>query len=290
MGSRGLSTPWPAPAKLNLGLRIVGRRSDGYHRLQTVFQFIERCDFLGFVPRTDGRICRQGTIPGVTEDEDLTVRAARLLRERHGPTPGVTIYLDKHLPMGGGLGGGSSDAATTLVALNHYWELNLSTRELAELGLSLGADVPVFVLGHAAWGENLGDTLTPLVLQESWFLILIPDAVVSTREVFQDSRLTRDSLPVTMRRFLRSHCSNDCEAVVFKRFPAVVAAARWLSRYASPHLTGTGCCVFAAFARQQDALAVASWAPCKAMVAMGKNQSSLQERLRQEKISSATGP
>jgi len=290
MGNRSLSAPWPAPGKLNLGLRIIGRRDDGYHRLQTAFQFIAHCDFLRFTPRNDGQIRRLNDAQGIPEAQDLAIRAARLLQDSVGPTPGIDLHLDKRLPVGGGLGGGSSDAATTLVALNHYWGLGLPVSTLAALGLRLGADVPVFVQGHAAWGEAVGEVLTPITLPEPWFVILMPGVDISTRAVFQAPDLTRDSLPVKMRSLFQDHYRNDCEAVVFHRFPAVAMAARWLSRFARAYLTGTGSCVFAAFSRRQEAIAVATQAPCKALVSQGKNRSLLQERLQQETMHSAVGP
>lgn len=268
---------WPAPAKLNLLLRILGRRPDGYHRLQTVFQFIDRCDTLRFEPRRDGRVRRVGGPAGVAEEQDLTVRAARLLQQAGGCRTGADIHLDKRLPLGGGLGGGSSDAATTLVALNRLWGLNLGEARLAELGLSLGADVPVFVRGRAAWGEGVGEDLTPLELPCPWYLVLVPRAHVSTGAVFGDPELTRNSPPIRITDFLSGAWANDCLSVVRARYPAVAEALDWLDRRGEARLTGTGACVFAAYAEQAQAEAVHAALPTgwEGFVARGLNRSPL---------------
>ncbi len=276
-------TAWPAPAKLNLMLRIVGRRPDGYHRLQTVFQFLDRCDWLWLTPRDDGIIQRTGDVPGVAENDDLTVRAARLLRQTAGARQGAEIRIAKHLPLGGGLGGGSSDAATTLVALNHYWRTGLTLVELAELGLRLGADVPVFVHGRAAWAEEVGERLTPVELDEPWFVVMTPACQVATGAVFDDPDLTRNSPLITITDFLKGAGGNDCATVVYRRHPEVAAAADWLMRYGQARLTGTGACVFAAFpsaARAEEVLArrPTEW---NGFVARGCNRSPLHERLSQ---------
>ena len=193
---------WPAPAKLNLFLHITGRRADGYHLLQTVFQFINHCDWLYFTPRDDGVIQRLSELPGVAPEHDLTVRAARLLQECVTSPHGVDILIDKRLPMGGGLGGGSSDAATTLVALNQLWGLHLPTEQLAALGLQLGADVPVFIHGHATWAEGVGEIMTPITLPEPWYVVIAPPCQVSTREIFSAPELTRDAPTLTIEGFL----------------------------------------------------------------------------------------
>lgn len=276
-------TAWPAPAKLNLMLRIVGRRPDGYHRLQTVFQFLDRCDWLWLTPRDDGIIQRIGDVPGVAADDDLTVRAARLLRQVTGARQGAEIRIVKHLPLGGGLGGGSSDAATTLVALNHYWRTGLTLVELAELGLKLGADVPVFVHGRTAWAEGVGERLTPVELDEPWFVVMTPACQVATGAVFDDPDLTRNSPLITIIDFLKGAGGNDCATVVYRRHPEVAAAADWLMRYGQARLTGTGACVFAAFpnaARAEEVLArrPPEW---NGFVARGRNRSPLHERLSQ---------
>lgn len=245
---------WLAPAKLNLMLHIVGRRADGYHRLQTVFQFLDHSDRLRFEPRTDGRIRRTTPLPGVTEATDLTVRAARALQDATGTPRGADIHIDKRLPLGGGLGGGSSDAATTLVALNQLWELGLSTERLAGLGLTLGADVPVFVHGRAAWAEEVGEVLTPIdELPEPWFVVLIPPVSVSTGTVFQDEDLTRNCPAITIPDFLAGAGSNVFEPVVRKRYPLIERALGDLGRFSASRLTGTGACVYASFSDERSA-------------------------------------
>ncbi|CDI03597.1 4-diphosphocytidyl-2C-methyl-D-erythritol kinase [Candidatus Competibacter denitrificans Run_A_D11] len=281
--------PWPAPAKLNRMLRIVGRRADGYHLLQTVFQFVDHCDWLWFAPRADGLIERVGEVAGVPTEADLTVRAARLLQAVTASPLGATIRIDKRLPMGGGLGGGSSDAATALVALNHCWQTGLSLEELAALGLRLGADVPVFVGGLAAWAEGVGEQLTPLVLDEPWFLVLVPACPVATGAIFTDPELTRNSPPITITDFVMGAGGNDCEAVVYRRHPAVAAAAAWLGQYGQAHLTGTGACVFAAFDTETDAKQILDQLPPNwtGFVAQGRNRSPLHERLARERAACA---
>ncbi|MFO7639893.1 MAG: 4-(cytidine 5'-diphospho)-2-C-methyl-D-erythritol kinase [Candidatus Competibacteraceae bacterium] len=272
---------WPAPAKLNLMLRVVGRRPDGYHQLQTVFQFLDRCDWLWVTPRADGVIHRTGEVPGVAADDDLIVRAARLLQQTTGARQGAEIRIAKRLPLGGGLGGGSSDAATTLVALNDYWRTGLTLAELAELGLRLGADVPVFVRGCAAWAEGVGERLTPVELDEPWFVVVAPACQVATGAVFGDPDLTRNSPPITIADFLTGAGGNDCEAVVYRRYPAVAAAANWLARFGQARLTGTGACVFAAFPSAARAEQVLAQRPpgWRGFVARGRNRSPLHERL-----------
>lgn len=274
-------TAWPAPAKLNLMLRVLGRRPDGYHRLQTVFQFIDYGDRLRFALREDGEIHRCVEIPGVPESADLTVRAARALQAHCGSRLGVDIDLDKCLPMGGGLGGGSSDAATTLVALNRLWGLDLAEDELAAVALPLGADVPVFVRGRAAWGEGVGEQLTPVDLPEPWYLVLIPPVQVATAAVFGDPELTRDSRPVKLSDFIAGDRRNDCLAVVRRGYPEVAAALDWLQGVGVAQLTGTGGCVFAAFADQRSAQDARDRVPplYRAFVARGLNRSPLLDRL-----------
>lgn len=276
----GNAAPWPAPAKLNLMLRILGRRADGYHRLQTVFQFLDRCDWVYLGPRRDGRIERRADIPGVPAEADLTVRAAHLLQAHTGCGLGADIQVEKRLPMGGGLGGGSSDAATTLVGLNHLWGTGLDLDTLAGLGLRLGADVPVFVRGLAAWGEGVGEDLTPVDLAEPWYLVLAPPGNVSTAAVFADPGLTRDSAPITIRDFARGDARNDCLAAVRRRYPEVAQALDWLANLGEARLTGTGGCVFAAFAERGGALAARDAAPAQlvAFVARGLNRSPLLDR------------
>jgi 4-diphosphocytidyl-2-C-methyl-D-erythritol kinase len=236
--------PWPAPAKLNLFLHVVGRRADGYHLLQTVFQFLDYGDTLYFDALDTPDVVRAKEIPGVPADADLCVRAARLLQARYQARRGVQITLDKRLPAGGGLGGGSSDCATTLIALNELWQLGLSRTELAEVGLALGADVPVFVQGQAAWAEGVGERLTPLALDEPWFVVVVPPVSVSTAAVFQGFQLTPGRPPLTIRAFQNGGGVNDLEPVVRRRYPEVDAALNWLSRYGDARMTGSGGCVF----------------------------------------------
>lgn len=260
-----MKTPpsWPAPAKLNLMLHIVGRREDGYHLLQTVFQLLDVGDRLRFRLREDGRIVRRSEIPGVAADEDLCVRAARLLQAHAGCRRGCEIELDKMLPMGGGLGGGSSDAATTLVALNHLWGLGLDRATLAERGLQLGADVPVFVHGHSAWGEGVGERLTPLELPSRWYVVLHPGVHISTAELFAAPELKRDCPPLAAADYVPGMGENVFQPLVVARYPAVAEALDWLGRFAPARLTGTGACVFAAFEDEAAARAVLAQCPAK---------------------------
>jgi len=259
-------------------LRILGRRTDGYHLLQTVFQFIDHCDRLYFEPRSDGQVVRRRGAPGVLPEQDLVVRAAQALKVRSGCADGVTIDVQKSLPMGGGLGGGSSNAATTLIALNRLWGLSLDTEMLAEIGLSLGADVPVFVRGRAAWAEGVGERLTEVELPEPWYLVLTPPVSVATAAVFSDPELTRNSRSVTIADFLAGAVENDCLEVVLARYPAVGDAFTWLEQRAgAARLTGTGGCVFAVFANERDARELAAEAPARfgAFAARGCNLSPL---------------
>ena len=271
-------TQWPAPAKLNLFLHVVGRRADGYHELQTAFQLLDLCDTVFIEPRADGRITRSVPLEGVPEESDLTVRAGRALQEASGASLGASIRVRKRIPTGGGLGGGSSDAATTLVALNRIWGCGLTPSDLARIGLGLGADVPVFVHGSSAWAEGVGEVLTPLSLPARWFLILHPRVSVATAEVFQAPELTRNSPRLTMRAFLETGDGrNDCEPVVRARFPEVERAFEWLARWAQPRLTGTGSCLFATFASAIEAERIAARVPDEwsAFVAKGVNRSPL---------------
>lgn len=273
---------WSAPAKLNLMLHVVGRRPDGYHELQTVFQLVDLRDSIDIAVRGDGVICRPNGPPGVPESEDLVVRAARALKETSGTPLGADISVLKRIPMGGGLGGGSSDAATALVALNEMWGSGLTSAELAAIGGKLGADVPVFIHGRSAWAEGTGEKLTPVSLgRDSWYLIVNPGVSVPTAAVFQAAELTRNSAPTTMRGFLETGGRNDCESVVRARFPAVGEALDWLARHAPSRLTGTGACVFAKFARPGDAERIAARVPdsWRAYVARGLDESPLLAEL-----------
>lgn len=244
------ASAWLAPAKLNLFLHILGRRPDGYHELQTCFQFVDLSDEITIEVRNDGQIRRTLALPGVSEDADLCIRAARALKKASGARLGAEIRLLKRIPIGGGMGGGSSDAATCLVALNRLWGINWPAEKLAALGLKLGADVPVFVHGRAAFAEGVGDRLTPLYPPlapiESNYLIIKPNVCVSTADVFQDPELTRNSAPITIHGFLASGGRNDCLGVVRRRYPDVARALDWLSLFGSARLTGTGACVFLA--------------------------------------------
>ena len=283
--------PWPAPGKLNLFLHVVGRRPDGYHLLQTAFQFIDLSDELRFWKRPPGVIERLGEVSGVPADLDLSVRAARALAARASKRVGVAIEVRKLLPVGGGVGGGSSDAATTLVALNRLWELDVSADELARLGLSLGADVPVFLQGSAAWAEGVGERLTPVDFPERVYLLIRPDVAVSTAEVFGAPELTRDSPVLTIRGFLTTGGRNDCEAVVRRRFPEVAEALDWLGKFAAAKLTGTGSCVFAAMPDEESARAALAELPGRWMgyVVRGLNRSPLVARSRLEQDRSGSG-
>ncbi|CDF82223.1 4-diphosphocytidyl-2-C-methyl-D-erythritolkinase [Pseudomonas knackmussii B13] len=273
----------PAPAKLNLFLHILGRRPDGYHELQTLFQFLDHGDELHFAPREDGQIVLRTEIPGVPHDSNLIVRAARKLQEQSGCRLGVDIWLDKRLPMGGGIGGGSSDAATTLVGLNHLWQLGWDEDRLAALGLTLGADVPVFVRGRAAFAEGVGEKLTPVELEEPWFLVAVPQVFVSTAEVFTDPELTRDTPPIKVRSLLGVDGHNDCQPVVEKRYPEVRNALILLNKFTSARLTGTGACVFGSFPNQGDADKVRRQLPATlpSFVAQGRNISMLHRKLKE---------
>lgn len=276
---------WPAPAKLNLFLHVTGRRDDGYHELQTVFQLVDLADALDFEPRADGDIRRVEGPPEVSAAEDLCLSAARRLREAGGSTAGVDIRLKKRIPIQGGLGGGSSDAATTLVALNEIWDLRLPTGALAEIGHGLGADVPLFVHGRSAWAEGIGELLTPLELPERHYSIVFPGVGIATADVFQAPELTRKTPKTTIRGFLTAGGHNDCEPVVAGRSPEVRRALAWLAEKGDARLTGTGSSVFAAFADRGAAEAALVGLPSgwRGFVARGLDRSPLQERLAAER-------
>ena len=260
---------YPAPAKLNLFLHVVGRRADGYHLLQSLFRLVDRGDLLRFAPRADGRVRRVRPLAGVPEAHDLCLRAARLLQEASGTRWGVEIALEKHLPMGGGLGGGSSDAATVLLALNRLWGLNWPRARLQALALRLGADVPFFVFGRNALAEGVGEVLQSVDLPPAWYLVIAPPVQVPTAEIFADPHLTRDTKPIKMADFSagwgaggRSLAGrNDLEPVVCARYPEVARALAWLRQHAEARMTGSGACVFAPFAAEQDARAVLARMP-----------------------------
>jgi len=268
---------WPSPAKLNLFLHITGQREDGYHELQTAFQFLDYGDNLQFEITQEADIALLTPIAGVDNDDNLIVRAAKMLQKYADVKRGVNISLSKRLPMGGGLGGGSSNAATTLVALNELWQCQLSKGELAEIGLQLGADVPVFIYGVAAWAEGVGEKLTPISPVEPWYVVIVPDCHVSTAEIFSASELTRDCEPITISRFLSREGSNVCEDVVRHRYQAVSDALDWLAQFGQSKMTGTGACVFAGFSSQQEAQIIVDKLPenWQGFVARGCNQSPL---------------
>ena len=271
----------PAPAKLNLMLHILGRRADGYHQLQTLFQFLDHGDELGFSRRDDGKIILHTEVPGVPHDSNLIVRAAHMLQRESGCTLGADIWLDKRLPMGGGIGGGSSDAATTLLGLDHLWQTELGEERLAQLGLTLGADVPVFVRGRAAFAEGVGEQLQPVELAEPWFLVAIPQVSISTAEVFSDPELTRDTPAITVRSLPEGGGRNDCQPVVEKRYSEVRNALITLNKFVSAKMTGTGACVFGSFPNQADADKVSRQLPdtLPSFIARGCNRSPLHRKL-----------
>ena len=283
--SHDVSICWPAPAKLNLCLHVVGRRADGYHLLQTAFQFIDLVDELDFIDRPDGVIERVEGPAEIPAEQDLTVRAARLLAQRTGCTRGVAIAVRKRIPIQGGLGGGSSNAATVLVALNERWGLHQTEDQLAQMGLSLGADVPVFVRGRSAWAEGVGEQLTPVEFPEGVYLVVRPDAAVGTAEVFQAAEVTRNSPLTTIRGFLEQGGRNDCTPVVRKHYPRVGEALDWLQDFANARLTGTGSCAFALFPDEAAAQRVLARMPGRwqGFVVRGINRSPLLGRLRDEK-------
>ncbi|WP_019142040.1 4-(cytidine 5'-diphospho)-2-C-methyl-D-erythritol kinase [Noviherbaspirillum massiliense] len=251
----------PAPAKLNLFLHVVGRRTDGYHLLQTAFQLLDYGDLLHFRLRDDGAIRRITDISGVPEEADLVVRAARLLKaaalqRQNREIPGVSIAIEKRLPMGGGLGGGSSDAATTLIALNHLWQTGLTRAELMALGLQLGADVPFFLFGQNAFAEGVGEALQALGTSDCWYLVIEPGVSVPTASIFASPELTRDSKPVRISDFLAAQNSfgkNDLQAVASRLFPQIAEVIEWLKPYGNARMTGSGACVFCAFSEERQA-------------------------------------
>ncbi|MDG5900609.1 4-(cytidine 5'-diphospho)-2-C-methyl-D-erythritol kinase [Shewanella xiamenensis] len=280
--SQEISRNWPAPAKLNLFLHINGRRSDGYHELQTLFQFVDCCDQLDFRVTDTAELILHSNMSNVVADSDnLILRAAKSLQQSTGYRGGAEIWLDKRLPMGGGLGGGSSDAATTLVALNQLWNTQLSHDELAAIGLKLGADIPVFIHGFAAFAEGVGERLQTVNPAELWYLIIAPDAHVSTAAVFQDPQLPRNTPKLGIDTLLSQSWRNDCQELVVSKYPQVAKALGWLLEYAPSRMTGTGACVFGEFSSQQQALAALAKLPSdmQGFVAKGMNISPLIVRL-----------
>lgn len=281
--SLSTKTQWPAPAKLNLFLHITGQRDDGYHLLQTVFVLLDFADQLRFQIQDNPEIELDYQLPGVSKEQDIVYRAAHTLQKKANVQQGAQITLEKNLPMGGGLGGGSSDAATTLLALNHLWDCGLELADLAEIGLALGADVPVFIYGQNAWAEGVGEQLIPVDIPKAWYLVLIPEINVSTGQIFSDPQLIRDCPPITIRDFLAGQGQNVCEPIVAARSPEVVAALKALADSgAKARMTGTGACVFAAFdteteARQTWSTLLARW---NGFIAQGLDHSPVHEMLK----------
>ncbi len=282
-----MMTRWPSPAKLNLFLYITGQRADGYHTLQTLFQFLDYGDTLTIVPRQDGQLRLLTPVDGVPNEENLIIRAAHLLMktaadsQRLADGCGADISIEKRLPMGGGLGGGSSNAATVLVALNHLWQCGLSEDELAAIGLTLGADVPVFVRGHAAFAEGVGEVLTPVEVAEKWYLVAHPGVSIPTPVIFRDPELPRNTPVRSIETLLNCEFGNDCEVIARKRFREVDDVLSWLLEYAPSRLTGTGACVFAEFDTELAARQVLEQAPewLQGFVAKGVNLSPLKQAL-----------
>lgn len=272
---------WPAPAKLNLFLYINGQRSDGYHELQTLFQFIDICDYLTISANLSGEITLADDIAGVPLADNLIYKAAMLLKELAPKNVGACIQIDKNLPMGGGLGGGSSDAATTLVALNYHWGLNLPLQQLAAMGVTLGADVPIFIHGKSSIAEGVGELLSPISPAENHYLVAIPDCHISTPAVFQGADLIRDTSKRSHQQLMGQDWLNDCQPYVKNNYPKVAKIIDWLIEYAPTRLTGTGACVFSTFTHSHDAQVVLEKAPkwINAFTAQGLNNSPLNELL-----------
>jgi 4-diphosphocytidyl-2-C-methyl-D-erythritol kinase len=279
----------PSPAKLNLFLHITGRRPDGYHELQTLFQFLDYGDDITFTPAREPGAHLAESLPGVTDDANLLMRAAKALMQKMSATlPGVTIAIHKRLPMGGGLGGGSSNAATVLLGLNHFWQLGLSLDTLAATGLALGADVPVFVRGHAAFAEGVGEKLTPANPPEDWFVVLKPECNISTGKIFSEEGLTRNTPKIKIRPAFEGDASryrNDCEGVVRKLYPEVNQSLEWLSQFGPARLTGTGACIFGRFPTESAARIIWESKPSgiTGFVARGVNHSPLHQKLTELK-------
>ncbi len=275
------TTHWPSPAKLNLFLYITGRRDNGYHELQTLFQFLDHGDDLTITANPSGDISIEPELPGVPLQDNLIWKAATALQKASGTTYGAHIELNKVLPMGGGIGGGSSNAATVLVALNHLWQTRLTIEQLANIGLHLGADVPVFVRGFAAFAEGVGEELSEVKPQEKWYLVVRPNVSIATVDIFTHHELTRDTPKRDLETLLDAPYGNDCEKIVRMLYPEVDKQLSWLLQYAPSRLTGTGSCVFAEFLRENDAKSVLDKLPdtVSAFVAKGKNVSPLHETL-----------
>jgi len=273
----------PSPAKINLFLHITGQRNDGYHELQTAFQFLDYADDMVFKKTDSNNIDFQSDNLDLSENENLITRAASLLKTQTNTSQGADISINKRIPLGSGLGGGSSNAATTLLALNKLWNTRLTTAELAELGLKLGADVPIFIHGYAAWAEGVGEKITPIEPPESWILAINPPCHVPTAEIFRHENLTRNTTKITIRDFLSSGGQNDCEALTRKLYPAVDTAMNWLNAHASARMSGTGSSVYAEFANRDEAEQLLSQIPdsFSGFVAKTMNQSPLHSVLQQ---------
>ena len=272
-----------SPAKLNLFLHITGRRQDGYHELQTLFQLLDWGDHLEFSPNHSGDITLSGCKLGIPHEENLIVKAARLLRQGN---QGVHIAVDKRIPEGGGLGGGSSNAATTLLAMNHLWQCGLENSTLQKMGARLGADVPVFTAGHTAWAEGVGEILTPVELPRQWFLVVTPQCHVSTAEIFSHEQLTRDTSPIKIAAFFEGHSRNDFQNLVRNLHPEIDNALKWLENFGEARLTGTGACVFASFPDETTARSALSQMPAgmTGFVAQGLNESPVLQALAEPKV------
>jgi len=270
---------YPAPAKLNLFLHVIGQRADSYHLLQTVFRLLDYGDTVSLAVRNDSDIRRLGDLPGVAAEQDLCIRAARLLQQHSGCQLGVDIRLEKRIPMGGGLGGGSSDAATVLLALNRLWQLHLPRQELLRLALQLGADVPVFVFGKNAWAEGVGEQLQPIALPSAWYVVLTPAAHVATGQIFASQELTRDTIPATMAAFFKGYGHNDLEPVVCRQYPAVASALEWLKAFGDARMSGSGASVFLECGSEAEAKRVLALKPenIAGFVARGLEQHPLHD-------------
>ena len=271
-----------SPAKINLFLHILGQQADGYHQLQTLFQLLNYGDVMGFRLRTDSECRIQQPISGINEEDNLIIKAARSLQKATGCQSGADISIDKRLPIGGGLGGGSSNAASTLVALNHLWKTRLGAKQLSRIGVALGADVPVFIQGRTAWAEGIGEQLQAVDLPEYWYLIIKPDCGISTRAVFSREELTRDTPAITVAAFLEQGGRNDCEETVCSIYPSVKMVLNWLRQFTTAQLTGTGSCVFSSFPTEDEARAVSQEVPghWECFVARGINRSPIQSLLQ----------
>jgi len=288
MDTRITSTPtehldwWPSPAKLNLFLHILGRYDNGYHQLQSLFQLLDYGDQLAFEVNESGKFAMATRLPGVKDEDNLIIRAATLLAQHTQSTKGATITLNKCLPMGGGIGGGSSNAATTLVALNHLWGLDREVDELAALGLTLGADVPIFVRGLTAFAAGVGEDISAAPQPERWYLVANPNVHISTADIFSDENLTRNTPSMVWNDYQFEKTRNDCQQLVVNRYPEVAKLLQWLVHYAPSRMTGTGACVFATFSDKASATQVQAQMPAswQSFVAKGVNRSPLLQKLK----------